>query len=117
MALRTVLSDGASFQVDVRIETPAGESFQIIKCYGRFLFLLGFTFGAALSLDSVLAAVVLSKMQQVSAIGPARVVVMAPGSSCHRSVPLLFTSALAIMVAPAAVVGTWQSVRGGSLCA
>ena len=46
-----------------------------------------------------------SKIQQVSAIAPARVVVVAPGSSCHRSVPLLFTSTLAIIVAPAAVVG------------
>ena len=46
-----------------------------------------------------------SKIQQVSAIAPAGVVVVAPGSSCHRSVPLLFTSTLAIMVAPAAVVG------------
>ena len=67
MALRTVLSDGAIFQVDIRIETPAGESFQIIDVMKDFLFLQGLAFGAALSLDSMLAAGVVFKMQQVSA--------------------------------------------------
>ena len=79
--------------------------FRLSDVLEDFMFLLGLTFGAALSFDSVLATVVLSKMQQVSAIGLASVVVMAPDPSCHRSVPLLFTSSSAIMVAPAAVVG------------